>query len=695
MGLLAPIYALAALAVVGPILFHLIRRQPQGQMQFSSLMFLTPSPPKLTRRSRLDNLWLLLLRAVAIGLIAVAFARPYLRQDSFLSNTLAGRRVVLLLDTSASMQRADVWTAAQVAGQELLDSLSPQDQVALYTIDSRLNTILALDDQGTTDPAASQQAARGALADLQPTWQPTALGDGLKSVADLITSAAIAGKIDPTAQSEVVLITDLHSGSQLETLQGFPWPEKIQLDVRRILPAVAGNARPSLMQAAEDEPAETEDTYRVRIENAPDSAQQTLRLAWANAGGELDQGMTTIQVPPGQVRVVPMTARPPRADRIQLSGDAWEADNAAFVVEPVVLLERIVYCGTPSLKPEQDLGYFLEQAPLGTELVRREVQRATTEELELLLAEPETQAVVLEPLVNLFESAGVLKKFVRGGGVVIVCLSRPLDDPSAVAAWLEQLLEIEQLTIAEAESREFALLAQIDFQHPLFAPLSDPRFNDFGKLRFWSHRNMVLPAESPVRSLATFDDKQPLLLERSLDSGRIWVMSAGWQPAASGLGLSSKFIPILMGMLDPQGRTRKKQLVYQVGEKMDVADLGDLRVLDAQRQPIDSTQFQWLQGKLSIVSPGLFWLEGEELQRQVAIQIPTSESSLTPLDLDQFAQYGIGLGKVATDRERRESLRQLQVTELESKQRLWQWLIAGCLVVLAMETFLAGWLNRR
>jgi hypothetical protein len=65
------------------------------------------------------------------------------------------------------------------------------------------------------------------------------------------------------------------------------------------------------------------------------------------------------------------------------------------------------------------------------------------------------------------------------------------------------------------------------------------------------------------------------------------------------------------------------------------------------------------------------------------------------LDLDQFAQYGITLGKVASDSERRESLRQLQVSELESKQRLWQWLIAGCLVVLAVETFLAGWLYRR
>ena len=32
MGLLAPLYALAALAVIGPIIFHLIKRQPTGQV---------------------------------------------------------------------------------------------------------------------------------------------------------------------------------------------------------------------------------------------------------------------------------------------------------------------------------------------------------------------------------------------------------------------------------------------------------------------------------------------------------------------------------------------------------------------------------------------------------------------------------------------------------------------------------------
>lgn len=75
MGLLAPL-ACCALAIAGPILFHLIRRQPQGRVLFSSLMFLRSSPPRLTRKSRLDNLLLLLLRVLALVMVALAFSRP-------------------------------------------------------------------------------------------------------------------------------------------------------------------------------------------------------------------------------------------------------------------------------------------------------------------------------------------------------------------------------------------------------------------------------------------------------------------------------------------------------------------------------------------------------------------------------------------------------------------------------------------
>lgn len=77
MGFLTPLYIAGLAALALPLLFHLIRRIPRGEVPFSSLMFLTPTPPRITRRSRLDQLVLLALRALALALVALAFSRPF------------------------------------------------------------------------------------------------------------------------------------------------------------------------------------------------------------------------------------------------------------------------------------------------------------------------------------------------------------------------------------------------------------------------------------------------------------------------------------------------------------------------------------------------------------------------------------------------------------------------------------------
>ena len=105
MSFLTPLYALAGLAIALPILFHLIRRRPKERKLISSLMFLDPTPPRLTRQSRIDQWILLLLRAAAIGLLAFAFTRPYWNMPAEKDADKIGSQRMLLVDTSASMRR--------------------------------------------------------------------------------------------------------------------------------------------------------------------------------------------------------------------------------------------------------------------------------------------------------------------------------------------------------------------------------------------------------------------------------------------------------------------------------------------------------------------------------------------------------------------------------------------------------------
>ncbi|MFP6649419.1 MAG: BatA domain-containing protein, partial [Pirellulaceae bacterium] len=176
MSLLMPLYIAGLAAISLPLIFHLIRRSPRGQVVFSSLMFLSRSPPRLTRRSRLDQWLLLLLRALAILLLAIAFARPFLRSQSALGvSGSQGRRMILLVDTSASMQRQGTWSAAMQRSRELLADLSPRDWVALYAFDSDVRVIVDFPREAATPISQQRQQISEHLDRLSPGWQSTNL----------------------------------------------------------------------------------------------------------------------------------------------------------------------------------------------------------------------------------------------------------------------------------------------------------------------------------------------------------------------------------------------------------------------------------------------------------------------------------------------------------------------------------------
>ena len=75
MSFLAPLFLLGAAAIALPILFHLARRTTREHLLFSSLMFLQPTPPRVTRRSRLEHLLLLLPPLSGAGFAGAGF-RP-------------------------------------------------------------------------------------------------------------------------------------------------------------------------------------------------------------------------------------------------------------------------------------------------------------------------------------------------------------------------------------------------------------------------------------------------------------------------------------------------------------------------------------------------------------------------------------------------------------------------------------------
>src|SRR5205814_8198850 len=82
---------------------------------------------------------------------------------------------------------------------------------------------------------------------------------------------------------------------------------------------------------------------------------------------------------------------------------------------------------------------------------------------------------------------------------------------------------------------------------------------------------------------------------------------------------------------------------------------------------------------------------------QFAVNLDAAESKTTPLPMEELERLGVPIKAppAQTVRQLERKRLHLQARELEQQQKLWRWLIVAALVVLVVETLLAGWLTRR
>ena len=227
MSFLAPLFLAGGLLIGLPILFHLIRRTTREVTPFSSLMFLMPTPPRVTKRSRVDNLLLLLLRCLAVLLLAAAFARPLMTwaQKKDPAVTGEGIRTVLLIDNSASMRRTGMWEAAQAKVKEVSAGFRPAEAVTIATFDATPRTLVNAKDWLATAPVARAERVTTALTAVEPGWNATALDAALLYAVDVLDRQE-EGYVPG---GEIIVVTDLQEGSKLTELQGFEWPKAIRV----------------------------------------------------------------------------------------------------------------------------------------------------------------------------------------------------------------------------------------------------------------------------------------------------------------------------------------------------------------------------------------------------------------------------------------------------------------------------------
>lgn len=196
-----PAMAVGAAAVASPILIHILSRRRFKRIRWAAMEFLLDAQRRNRRRVRLEQLILLALRCLAVFLIALMIARPFVRPSLATSLLGAAARTerIILLDDSYSMSyrpRSGVgaggettFARATEATEKLIRWLaaeSPGDSLTILLTSRPHKPSLAL-------PSLSEENLGRLgrhLKALTPTHGTSAMPSALVAVADLVRRSA-------------------------------------------------------------------------------------------------------------------------------------------------------------------------------------------------------------------------------------------------------------------------------------------------------------------------------------------------------------------------------------------------------------------------------------------------------------------------------------------------------------------------
>ena len=135
----SPWFLLGILGIAVPIYLHLYYRKTPVRKDFPSLRLIRLSVEFVARRKKIRNLLLMTLRIIAIILVVMSLAKPFLGQSaSARSSSDTPSAFIVLLDNSMSMgcthQGISVFNTARARALEILDQMQPGDRATVGLI---------------------------------------------------------------------------------------------------------------------------------------------------------------------------------------------------------------------------------------------------------------------------------------------------------------------------------------------------------------------------------------------------------------------------------------------------------------------------------------------------------------------------------------------------------------------------------
>ena len=665
MGFLSPILLATFAALAVPLWLHLRRKRRQTPVEFPSLRYLRMAAARMKRQAKVEDLGLLLLRLLLLGLLAAAFARPVVRSRGDWLGAARAVESVVVIDATASMgwhaETTSRFDTAKRLAREWVAGLDRKDAVALWVLTDRLE-----------QPVPLPIADRG-------HWfkelDALTLSEGSSSLAPVFNAARDWTETSGVGRKELVIITDNQNAA-------WDWPadsffrrvwHRGETGLVVLAPDAARASNISVESVRWEGRAVREGallTGVARLANCGDTAVND--LLEIRVGGHVLL-RKPVEIPAaGTLEVslslpVPTLDAPVLAGEVALAGDALGCDDHWYFALPVRrTFQVLVVNRSGGMGGAMSPAYFLTRALAAGGAGKATVvesdawNRQTTDGLDAVwftggaVADDAAWSKALD--------------YATAGGTVVVTGDSQADPPRA--DWPVTLGEEITLPAGRIATR------LLEPEHPLFDGV-------------WSEQTVFPPLpQKTVRKcaavpggkvLATLAGEYPLLVEMPRGKGRVLWLNASADRSWGDLPLSAAFVPLVQQM------ARARELSMQSATDCSVGEAWP----DLTKFPGDPSWPQGDDGKPAVRTKhsGLFDAVAKDGKTcwRCAVNVRREESDLrTP---DPAKLQAMLPGRVAAGTKGIHEWRE----EIRREVPLWPWLLGAAAIAFLTE----GWASAR
>jgi len=695
---LAPQFLIAGIAIVIPLVLHLIQSSRTVRLPFSTIRFLQLAAKRSSRRIKMEHFLLWLLRTLLLALLVLAFAMPMIRTNKL--NTMLGqapRDVAIVLDGSYSMGYSTggktVWNEATELAAEIIAGLSEKDRFCVYLANNQVTPIY---EQLTG--AKEREAAGMRLKGLKLGYDSSQIAPGL------IAANKTLEQEQRRTEREIYIFTD----TQALPWQGFKrdaTSKENQWDPKQINEHTTCFV--TLLGSPSPENVSPSDIVLEPHFITPDTTPKlTVRVART---GQAQETTATVFVDDKEV-----------ARRSAVIGGSGEIK---FVLPPVGAGTHVVRVETPDdglpvdnafhflIRARQKLPVLCVGSKENTFFLRAALASAVSGgspmDVKFIqpdqLADEQLSSFVCVFLCNVMPLPGQgvvrLEQYVKAGGLAVIF---PGDGAKAGEYGVLSCLPGAPSAIAELAMKDRKrLLTWEKPQHPVITTLKEgglaPTLNIKRCLRFG-------PLNEKATTLISTGAGDPFLVTGPFGRGEVFVFSVSADREWSDFPLSPFYLPVIhqvvqyaagVGVFTPYLWTTDSlplQEYLPEATRESVLKNPDGDVVSVRSAMIDGQTILHGEG---MTVPGVYTMSTAQdpvAKPALALNMARPESDLTPIRPEAVtALLGVKNMVVASSREElKRKIDELRIGKTLGEQFLWL-----ALIVAALEAFYANWLTRK